>query len=165
MVNLLLVLDIAFCLFELPWVQMHSLSAQSVRRFLRYAFVGFATLSFDLVLLYVLTQFFGVPYYISTPLAFMVAVSVNYFASRRFVFRGTARPLHHGYAYFLLFALAGALAITLTVTLLVTYTHIHYLLARVLVAGVVGMGNYLGNLYLTFKVVGVHHDETHRSTL
>lgn len=128
----------------------------SLRRFLRYAVVGVSTLTFDLILIWVLTTFFLVPYYLSTPIGFLVAVSINYFLSRRFVFHGTERPIHHGYAYFILMALVGAALITFAVTLLVIYVHLYYLLARVLVAGVVGIANYLGNLHLNFRVAGKH---------
>ncbi|MDB5189287.1 MAG: GtrA family protein [Parcubacteria group bacterium] len=126
------------------------------RRFLRYAAVGVATLSFDLLLLAALTQLLHIPYYISTPFAFLVAVSINYVVSRAFVFRGTERPVHHGYAYFILLALAGAVFITASVAFLVTYVHLYYLVARVLVAGFVGIANYLINLHFNFRVAGHH---------
>jgi len=143
---------------------MSLFSHPGVRRFLRYSLVGVSTLSFDLLLLYALTQYLSVPYYIGTPIAFLIAVSINYAVSRAFVFHGTKRKVHHGYFYFLSFALLGAVAITGVVTLLVTYVHLYYLVARILVAGVVGIANYLGNLHLNFKVVGVHHD-TDRNSL
>ena len=128
-----------------------------VKRFLRYAVVGASTLTFDLALLYVATSLIGIPYYISTPVSFLIAVSINYFISRKHVFVGTERAVHHGYAYFIGFALLGALVTTSLVAALVTFAHLYYLLARVLVAGVVGMANYLFNLYLNFKVAGLHN--------
>lgn len=125
-------------------------------RFMRYAAVGISTLAFDLVLLYVLTEYVGIPYYIGTPLAFLVAVSINYLISRRLVFKGTARNHTTGYTYFIIIALVGATATTTGVAFLVQYGHLYYLLARVLVAGFVGVGNYLANLFFNFKVVGHH---------
>ena len=102
----------------------------AVRRFVRYAGIGMSTLTFDLLLIALLTQLFGVPYYLSTPLGFVVAVSINYFLSRRFVFVGTERPMHHGYGYFIAIAFIGAVAITGAVYLLVTYLALNYLVAR-----------------------------------
>lgn len=127
-----------------------------VNRFLRYAGVGVSTLAFDLVLLYAATSVIGIPYYLSTPACFLIAVSINYFISRRHVFTGTERTVRRGYTYFMAFALLGALATTSLVALLVTFAHLYYLFARVFVAGVVGMSNYLFNLYLNFKVAGEH---------
>jgi putative flippase GtrA len=130
---------------------------RSTRRFLRYALVGVSTLSFDLALLYIATSLLGFPYYISTPTTFLIAVSINYFISRRFVFKGTERTVHHGYSYFIGVAIAGAFVTTALVATLVTYAHLYYLLARILVAGLIGIGNYLFNLHLNFKVAGMHH--------
>lgn len=128
----------------------------TVLRFLRYSLVGGSTLLFDLILLYLITTYGGVPYYIGTPLAFLVAVSVNYFISRRFVFGGTTRGHGLGYSYFITAALVGAGVTTLGVALLVTYAGLYFMFARVLTAGVVGIGNYLFNLFYNFKVVGLH---------
>lgn len=128
----------------------------AVRRFLKYATVGGSTFAFDLLLLWVMTEFLGVPYQVSTALGFLLAVSLNYFISRRFVFKGTERPVHHGYLYFILVAGGGAFVVTAAVAGLVTYLFMHYLVARVLVACFVGIGNYLFNLHFNFKVAGHH---------
>jgi len=127
-----------------------------MRRFFRYAVVGVSTLLFDLVLLAALTELLGVPYYVATPFAFLIAVSINYMLSRAHVFRGTSRTVHHGYAYFITFALLGALITTSGVALLVSAFNLYYLFARVAVAGFVGIANYLLNLHFNFRVAGHH---------
>lgn len=132
------------------------MNAPAVRRFLKYSVVGVATLSFDLLLLAALTQLLSIPYTISTPLAFLVAVSINYAISRTFVFRGTERTVHRGYIYFLCIAGAGAFVVTAGVYLLVTYAHLYYLVARIAIAGFVGIANYLTNLHWNFRVAGKH---------
>lgn len=136
---------------------MPSLSSPALLRFLRYATVGGLTFAFDLALLWVMTDLIGIPFYVSTALGFLIGVSANYFISRRYVFKGTRRRVHHGYAYFILVASGGALLVTGAVTALVTYAAFHYLVARVLVACVVGMGNYLFNLHYNFRVAGQHY--------
>ena len=135
---------------------MHHLRSRAFRRFLKYAAVGGSTFAFDLVLLWAMTEFLGVPYQVSTALAFLVAVSINYVLSRKYVFKGTSRQAHHGYAYFILVACGGALVVTGAVAFLVTFLAFHYLIARVLVACIVGMANYLFNLHLNFRVAGHH---------
>jgi putative flippase GtrA len=125
-------------------------------RFVRYSLVGVGTFAIDLALLYVATSIIGIPYYISTPCAFLIAVSINYSISRRFVFGKTERTWHHGYMYFASVAIAGAMATTSLVAFLVSVWGLYYLTARVIVAGVVGIGNYLFNLFINFKVVGKH---------
>jgi len=135
---------------------MRHLKNPAAQRFFKYALVGGSTFLFDLLLLWVLTEFFAVPYQASTAFAFLVAVSINYFVSRRFVFKGTVRRMHHGYLYFILVACGGAAVVTGAVAFLVTFLSMHYLVARVLVACFVGVGNYLFNLHFNFKVAGHH---------
>ena len=134
------------------------MSRQSVRRFLRYSCVGVGTFALDLCMLYTLTTYAHFAYYIATPVAFFVGVSFNYAISRKVVFKGTQRSWHGGYAHFIIIALIGMLLTTTSVVLLVQCGRLQYLIARILVAGVIGVGNYLLNLYWNFKVVGQHHD-------
>jgi len=134
-----------------------ALDRKGAVRFLRYALVGGSTFLFDLLLIWAMTEYLGIPYYISTFAGFVIAVSINYFLSRRYVFRGTARKVHHGYAYFLLVAIGGALLISGAVAFLTEAFLMHYLIARVAVACVVGTLNYLFNLHVNFKVAGRHH--------
>lgn len=135
---------------------MHRIRNRALRRFLKYALVGGSTFAFDLLLIWVMTELFHVPYQVSTALGFLIAVSLNYLIARRFVFQGTIRRLDHGYLYFILFAGGGAVLIALSVAGLVTYLAMHYLVARIAVACVVGMLNYLFNLHLNFRVAGHH---------
>ncbi len=128
----------------------------SVKRFLRYSAVGVSTLAFDLLVLYIGTSLLSIPLSISTPLAFLIAVTLNYFISRRYVFKGTARAVHHGYVFFIIGAALGALVTTSGVLILVSYLHLYYLVARLIISGFIGIANYLFNLYLNFRVAGHH---------
>lgn len=134
----------------------YSIDRAGILRTLRYVLVGSSTLCFDLVLLYVLVSVLGVPLYIATPASFLVAASTNYLISRKFVFSRTERTLARGYAYFLTLVVLGALATTLLVLLLTQGLLLPYLVARILSAGLVGIGNYFANLLFTFRVAGKH---------
>jgi len=109
-------------------------------------------------MLYSATSFLGVPYLFATPVSFLIAVSLNYAISRRVAFSETERPWHDGYAYFIAAAIVGAIMTTAIVALLVSSAGLPLLLARILTAFVVGIGNYLFNLYLNLKVAGVHRE-------
>ena len=135
---------------------MRSRLSPTLQRFARYAIVGVSTLCLDLGMLYAAVSIIGIPYYLATPCSFLIAVSCNYLLSRRFVFKGTERTLHAGYAYFAAVAILGALLTTGLVAALVSLFGMYYLLARVIVAGVIGMGNYLFNLHINFDVAGKH---------
>jgi putative flippase GtrA len=123
-------------------------------RFLKYASVGGSTFLFDLFLLYLLIDYFNIYYVLATAMAFGVAVSINYFLSRRFVFKGSLRSVHEGYGIFISIALVGLCTVTGLMVLFVEVFHMHYLPARVITASIVGLWNYLMNLYVNFKVAG-----------
>jgi len=130
------------------------MSRSAISRFLTYSLIGTSTFGFDLLLLYVLKEFVGVHYAVAAAIAFLCAVSVNYVVSRRVVFAGTTRTVGTGYAYFMLIAGGGLLVVTSSVLVLVEWFGLHYLVSRISVAGLVGLGNYLINLYFNFKVAG-----------
>ena len=126
------------------------------KRFLIYSSIGVSTFLFDLALLWVAIDVLSISYLIATPLAFLVAVSINYFISRKVVFRGTERTLGRGYLYFIILAGAGMAGTTLLMWALIELTGFHFAVIRVVIAGIIGIFTYLTNLYLNFKVVGVH---------
>lgn len=117
--------------------------------------VGITTFAFDLLLLSLLVEVFLVPQVYAAGLAFVIAVSLNYWVSRRYVFPGTLRGAKVGYANFLLIAGVGLFIVTAGMYLLTTLG-VPYLVARVGIAALTGFWNYLMNLYVNFKVVGIH---------
>ena len=123
-------------------------------RFFRYTVVGGSTFLFDLSLLWILIEKFHVYYLHAAVSGFLVAVSVNYFLSRRWVFKGSQRRLAVGYLYFLKTAVVGALATGFLMWLFCTTTHGPYLLIRIIIAAIIGTVNYLIHLYLNFRVAG-----------
>ena len=125
-----------------------------LKRFLRYSAVGASTFLFDLLLLWVQVEKFHAYYLHAAVSSFLIAVSVNYFLSRRWVFKGSRRRLAAGYLYFLKTAVAGALATGFLMWVLCNITHEPYLLIRIIIAAFIGMGNYLIHLYLNFRVAG-----------
>ena len=127
---------------------------RELRRFARYTFIGLSTFSLDLCILYFFLRVFETPFYPTVVGAFVLAASINYAISRMWVFAGTRRGVLAGYINFLGVALFAGLLISFLVWFLVQYTGIEYLYARVVVAAVVGLGNYLFNLVINFNVLG-----------
>ncbi len=129
---------------------------QGIARFLRYTSVGVSTFALDLALLFVLIDVLGVQYLVATACAFVVAVTLNYILSRHVVFFQTDRSHTQGYVGFIVVALIGLALIVGFMELLVGTWGVHYIIARVAVATIVGIWNYLINLYITFNVAGRH---------
>lgn len=129
---------------------------KTVLRFLKYFFVGFTTFSFDLFLLYVFTDILLFNYLFAAGLAYLIAVSINYYLSRRFVFPQTVRELDKGYYSFITISGVGLLFVIGLMYFAVEVLNLNHLVSRVIVAGIVGMWNYLMNLFFNFKVAGKH---------
>jgi putative flippase GtrA len=125
-------------------------------RFLKYSLVGVGTFLIDLSILFLATNYIGIPYYIATACSFLIAISINYSISRPFVFKQAKRAWRSGYFYFAGIGIGGALVTTGLVVVLVQYFNLYYIFARILVAGIVGIGNYLIHLYLNLRVANDH---------
>jgi putative flippase GtrA len=129
---------------------------KGLARLLKYSSVGVSTFLFDLLLLYLLIDYAKIFYPVATAMAFGIAVSINYILSRRFVFQGTLRSIHSGYGIFIAIASVGLVAVTGLMMVFVEVLHMNYIPARIIIAGIVGLWNYLMNLYVNFKVAGKH---------
>ena len=129
---------------------------QSVRRFFKYTLVGGSTFVFDLLLLAILIDVLHINTILASGGAFFIAVSINYYLSRSFVFKGTERDVKTGYLYFFVIAGTGLFFVMSAMFVLVSLLHFQPLLSRVCVAAVTGCWNYLSNLYFNFKMVGKH---------
>ena len=124
-------------------------------RFARNTVVGVSTFLFDLLLLYLAVSVAGISYVIATPVAYLIGSSIGYVLSRRYVFKGSERKHHSGYVYFVGVGLGGAALTTSLVAALVSMFTMNYLVARTLVAGVMGIANYLFNLHINFNPCGL----------
>jgi putative flippase GtrA len=127
---------------------------QAIERFFKYLSIGASVSALDIYLLWILTTHFGVYYIFSAGVTFLIGATLGYLADRHFVFAGTTRDLKTGYLYFLAITGAGLLMTLLTMAVLVEIFSFHYIVARILVAGGIGVWNYLMNLYVNFKVAG-----------
>jgi putative flippase GtrA len=126
----------------------------AVKRFVKYSTVGVGTFLIDLVLLFLLTDVFSIHYLYAAGIAFLIAVTINYALSRRYVFKGSARSGSVSYVNFLFIAFIGLGFVVGGMYVLVSMFSVSYVLARVFVAGLTGVWNYLMNLYVNFKVAG-----------
>jgi len=123
-----------------------------ITRFCKYMLTGGSTFLLDLCLLWLLTDVFGWYYLIAVATSFAVAITLNYWLARKFVFSTTLRGVGEGYAIFIGIALSGMAIVTGCMYVLVEYFGWGYFPARLAVASFTGLWNYLLNLYVNFKV-------------
>ena len=126
------------------------------KRFMRYTVAGLSTFFFDLFLLFVFIDYFHINYLVATSTAYLIAVTINYYLCRTHVFHGTERRVHTGYVYFVVIALMGMGIVTFGMFIFLEFLHMHYILARLIISAMVGIWNYPMNLFVNFKVAGVH---------
>lgn len=125
---------------------------RKIKRFLKYSVIGVSTFGIDLSLLWFLTDIVGVHYLLATLIAFLVGVSINYFASRYIVFNETSRGWKSGYVYFLSIVLAGVSLTLGIIYILVNFTKLSLLEARIITSGFIGIFNFLMNDIFNFKM-------------
>src|SRR3989339_343452 len=135
---------------------MTYIDRSGIMRFVRYVAVGTSTFGLDLALLAFFVQVVHLQYLFATGISFLIAVSLNYVLSRKWVFSRTSRTYERGYVNFLLIAVFGLFLVVSLMAVAVEYFFFSYIIALVLVACVVGMLNYLLNLYWNFNIAGKH---------
>jgi putative flippase GtrA len=116
-----------------------------------YAVVGGSTFLLDLALVFAF-QWLGFIEYFSILLAFLIAVSVNFWFSYHYVFKGTERSRGSGYVFFLTIALVGVFIIAPGSVFLNQSFGINLYLARTIMGGLTGGMNFLLNNFLNFKM-------------
>jgi putative flippase GtrA len=126
-------------------------------RFVRNAAISLPTFLIDLGLLFLLVRLAHVAYLPATVISFLVANGLSYFLARRLVFVETTRGVATGLVYFFVIATLSALALTPLMWLSVSVLHIDFILSRIGTAGLVGVGGYLLNLMVNFRVARTRH--------
>jgi putative flippase GtrA len=128
----------------------------TIIRFIKYSIVGFSTFVFDLLLLTLVTHVWPYSTVYAAGITFFIAVSLNYFISRKYVFRKTSRGVKMGYTNFIGIALIGMGIVMGGMYVLTVFLAWNYLISRICIAIVTGLWNYLLNLHVNFKVAGKH---------
>ncbi|MGH7024827.1 MAG: GtrA family protein [Caulobacteraceae bacterium] len=121
-------------------------------RFLRNAAISLPTFLLDLGMLFLLVRRAHLDYLVATVISFLAANSLSYFLARWLVFHGTKRGLRAGLIYFLVIAALSMVAVSILMWLSVGVFHFDVILSRIGAAGIVGIGGYLLNLMVNFRV-------------
>lgn len=110
---------------------------------LRFIFVGGACFLLDYGLLYVLTAYAGLYYLVSAAVSFTLSVFLNYWLCLVCVFRGAGTQTRRAKMLFFGSSIAGLGLNQLLMWSLVDRAHIHYMIAKLIAAGIVMLWNYV----------------------
>lgn len=131
-----------------------------IKEFFRYALVGgvsfladFGTLTFFEEIVFGQREDWQI--FVSTAAGFIVGLIMNYILSLIFVFRSSDNKRDgKSVGAFLVFALVGVIGLGITEGLMhlgVNVMHFHYMITKIVTAGIVLVWNYLGRKILVFN--------------
>ena len=116
----------------------------------RFVIVGAGTVCVDYGVLYLMTSRMHVSYLISTAVAFMIASTLNYVLSVRWVFESGKLSRVFEFSFFVATSLVGLLLNQLCMWLLVFVGGLNYLFAKAISIGVVTVWNFVSKKKLVF---------------
>lgn len=119
--------------------------------FFRYFLAGLIVIFVDFAVLYALVDLFFMEVVLSSAIAFALANITSFVLNKFWTFKNKSRAFMKIYFKFLLVSLIG---LAMTVSLMYCFVKIvglWYIAAKVLVAGIVVIWNFLANQFWTFK--------------
>lgn len=118
----------------------------------RYFFSGGVAFLVDTGLLYVLTEFCGVYYLVSSIISFSIGLIITYLLSILWVFDN--RNMKNRYAEFSVFVLIGVVGLGLTSLFMWFFTDkigVHYIFSKVITTVIVFVWNFIAKKSLLFR--------------
>ncbi len=120
--------------------------------FLKYCAVGVLGTLIDLVTVFLLVEFIVLNPIVAAIVGFLFAVTNNFFFNKNWTFKNTSS--FHGVLYlrFFLVSSVGLLITSLLMYVFWSILGIYYLLAKILISGIVLTWNFLANKFWTFHI-------------
>ena len=118
------------------------MNRERIHEIIRFLAVGGGCFLLDYGLLFVLTEYGGIPYLISSGISFTVSLVVNYVLCVSFVFR-TDRQSARQTALFVLTSVAGLAVNQLCMWFFVEQAGLYYMVAKIGAAAIVTLWNYV----------------------
>jgi putative flippase GtrA len=125
-----------------------AVARHSLMRFAVVGGIGFGT---DILVLWLLHGVVHTWLWLATALAYLVAFAISFVLSREWVFPESGRSRRQLYRYSWL--VAGVLVMTVLGVQALVWLGVPYLVAKVLVSGVVALVNYVASRWWVFRTV------------
>jgi putative flippase GtrA len=123
--------------------------------YIKYVISGGTAASVDLILLYILTDIFGIWYLLSACLAFVVAFFVSFYMQKFWTFRDNNRE--RIYQQMSLYLMVGVFNLGINaggMYILVDKFHIMYILAQIIMGGIIAISSFLIYKFIIFSARG-----------
>lgn len=119
--------------------------------FVRYLISGGISFGTNIVILYLLTEYFGVYYLTSVILAFLVAFVVSFFMMKHWTFQDTSKEgVHQQMSIYLSVAVFNMLLNTALVYLFVEYIGVWYIFSQFIASLLIAVSSFFIYKYLIF---------------
>lgn len=123
-----------------------------INQIIKFGIVGVLAFLIDYVLLFVLVEYLGMYYLISSAISFTVSVVFNYICSMKFVFaRRDDISKKKEFVVFLILSIVGLLINQAMMWMMVDKLLIYYMISKIIVTGIVMIWNFISRKILLEK--------------
>ncbi len=114
-----------------------------VKQILRFTVVGGFAFLIDYGILYILTEFIGIHYLVSSIISFTISVIFNYIMSIKWVFNVTKKQGIGDFIKFIILSVIGLGINELIMYIMVDIINIHYMISKLFATGIVMIYNFI----------------------
>ncbi len=114
-----------------------------IKQILKFGLVGGLAFLIDYVFLYILTEFIGIHYLISSIISFIISVIFNYIMSIKWVFDVKKQQGLKEFIVFIVLSVIGLIINEIIMYVMVDLMNIHYMISKLFSTGVVMVYNFI----------------------
>ncbi len=124
-----------------------------IQRFISYIFfAGIGTLA-DISILFILTEFMGIYYFLSSIVSYTCGGVLHYFLNKRYTFKNKSKKILKQMSLFFFISFIGLFLNQLILYLLVEFVGLWYMAAKFVSIFIVLIWNFTGHKYITFRII------------
>ena len=127
------------------------LTNASVKLFIFYVFFAGIASVVDVSILFVLTEYAGFHYLISSALSYLAGMITNYSLNKFLTFKNYDKRIARQFSLFVMVALVGLALNQLFLYIMVEHFGMWYILAKLISICLVGFWSFFGHKKITFK--------------
>lgn len=119
-------------------------------KFIKYCFFGGLAAIIELASFFIINSIFGIGYFITTPISFIIAATANFFLQRKFTFKNNYEKKHKQFIVFALIAIGGLIINWIATIAYVELFHLAPIIAKFFAILTALIYNYTLNKKITF---------------
>lgn len=125
---------------------------QLLNQIIKFGIVGALSFIVDYLILYILVEYFGVYYLLSSAISFILSVGFNYICSIKFVFKKRKNISRiKEFIVFIILSTIGLLINQLIMWEMVEILNIYYMLSKIVATAIVMIWNFVSRKFFLEK--------------